>query len=90
MEKLGKVITLLFGHCSICNRKKPNNVVLAQFLAERLGDFFKHLGKKGTKFPRRWLKMPQKIQEELWGLHKTLVVYWHLEIRKQLCQSYLM
>ena len=38
---------VLIGYCSVCNRKKSMTVSDDTIKAERLGDFFKNLGKKG-------------------------------------------
>ena len=41
-----KGFKILFGYCSICNRKKSMTVSHNTIKAEGLGDFFWNLGKK--------------------------------------------
>ena len=56
--------------------------------AERLGDFFKNLGKKGLNASKTWQKMFQKIPEELLKLEQTLVLHLHLEAQKRFYHHY--
>ena len=44
---------VLFGNCSICNRKKSMTVSDDTIKAEGLGDFFKNLGKKGLNVSKK-------------------------------------
>ena len=46
-KKTGGEKELLVGKCMVCNKKKSMIVSDNTFQAERLGDFFKNLGKKG-------------------------------------------
>ena len=70
-KKTGREIKLLFGQCSICNRKKSMIVSDNTIQAEGLGDFFKNLGKKDLTYQKRWQKMYSKILPELWILQQT-------------------
>ena len=45
-DTTSKCSKILFGRCSICNRKKSVTVSDNTKQAEILGDFFKNLGKK--------------------------------------------
>ena len=47
---------VLIGHCSICNRKKSMTASDNTILLERLGDFFKSLGKKILKVSKKMAK----------------------------------
>ena len=49
IKKNGRGINLLFGQCSICNRKNSMIVSDNTIQAERLGSFFKNLGKISAK-----------------------------------------
>ena len=44
---------VLFGNCSICNRKKSMTVSDDTIKAEGLVDFFKNLGKKGLNVSKK-------------------------------------
>ena len=55
-KKTGREIKLLVGHCSICNRKKSMIVSDNTILAERSGDFFKNLSKKGLNVSKKMVK----------------------------------
>ena len=56
MKKTGKWIELLIGNCSICVRKKSMTVSDNTMQAERLGDFFKNLCKKGPNVSKKLAK----------------------------------
>ena len=47
---------VLFGFCSVCDRKKSMTVSVDTIKAEGLGDFFKNLAKKGLNVSKRWQK----------------------------------
>ena len=47
---------VLYGYCSICNRKKSMTVSDNTIKAEGLGDFFKNLGKKGLNVSKKMAK----------------------------------
>ena len=49
IKKTGKEIKLLVGQCMVCNRKKSMIVSDNVIPAERLGDFFKNLGKVSSR-----------------------------------------
>ena len=48
--------SLIFEQCWICNRNETKTVILTQFLAEGLGVFYKSVGKKQTRYPRKKVK----------------------------------
>ena len=58
---------VLIGYCSICNRKKSMTVSDNTIKAERLGNFFKNLGKisakAGKKLATNVLKNPGRALE---------------------------
>ena len=66
-KKTGREIKLLVGQCSICNRKKAMIVSDNTIQAERLGSFFKNLGrisaKAGKKLATNVLKNPGRALE---------------------------
>ena len=51
-----KVNKVLFGYCSICNRKKSMTVSDNTIKAEGLGSFFKNLGKISAKAGKKLAK----------------------------------
>ena len=51
-----KVSKVLFGYCSICNRKKSVTVSDNTKKAESLGDFSKSLVKKGKNVSKKMAK----------------------------------
>ena len=55
-KRTGKEIKLLVGKCVICNRKKTMIVSDNVIQAERLGDFFKNLGKRGLNVSKKMAK----------------------------------
>ena len=55
-KKTGREVKLLVGKCVICNRKKTMIVSDNLIQAERLGDFFKNLGKKGVNVSKKVAK----------------------------------
>ena len=55
-KKTSRDIELLVGQCSIFNRKKSMIVSDNTIQAERLGDFFKNLGKKGLNVSKKMAK----------------------------------
>ena len=59
-KKTGKEVKLLVGKCVICNRKKTMIVSDNVIQAERLGDFFKNLGKKGLDVSKKMAKIVLK------------------------------
>ena len=52
-SKGGKV---LIGYCLICYRKKTMTVSGNTIIRDGLQDFFKNIGKKGTKFSKKMAK----------------------------------
>ena len=55
-KKTGKDTKLLVGKCVICNRKKSMIVSDNTIKAERLGSFFKNLGKISAKAGKKLAK----------------------------------
>ena len=55
-KKSGKEVKLLVGKCVICDRKKTMIVSDNVIQAERLGDFFKNLGKISAKAGKKLAK----------------------------------
>ena len=56
IKKTGKEVKLLYGRCSICNRKKYMVVSDNVIRAEGLGDFFESLGEKGLNVSKKTAK----------------------------------
>ena len=57
LKKIGKESKLKNGNCSLCHRKKSMTVSDSTITAERLGDFFRNLRKKGYNVSKKWLKI---------------------------------
>ena len=51
-----KVSKVLFGSCSICNRKRSMTVSDNTIQAEGVGDFFRNLGRKGQNVSKKMAK----------------------------------
>ena len=47
---------VLFGYCSICNKRKSMTLSDNTIKAEGLGDFFKKLSKKDSTYQKKWQK----------------------------------
>ena len=66
-KETGKEIKLLVGHCSVCKRKKSMIVSDNTIQAEKLGSFFKNLGrtsaKSGKNLATNVLKNPGRALE---------------------------
>ena len=56
---------VLFGYCSICNRKKSMTVSDNTIKAEGLGDFVKHLGKRRPNVSKKMAKKYCQTLHEL-------------------------
>ena len=58
IEKTGKEIKLSVGPCSLTSSNRKSSMIASDISmqAERLGDFFKSLGKKGPKLSKRCQK----------------------------------
>ena len=59
-KKSGKEVKLLVGKCVMCDRKKTMIVSDNTIQAERLGDFFKNLGKVSSKAAKKLAKIALK------------------------------
>ena len=55
-KKTGKEVKVLVGKCVICDRKKTMIVSYNVIQAERLGSFFKNLGKISAKAGKKLAK----------------------------------
>ena len=55
---MGRPVNILRGNCMICNRHKSLIVSERTINAERLGDFFKHLGSAATNVGKKILNNP--------------------------------
>ena len=53
-EKTGMSVKLLRGSCSTCKRNKSLSVSDQTINGERLGDFFKHIGKAAKMLERKY------------------------------------
>ena len=55
-DRTSKGSKVLYGHCSVCNRKKSMTVSDKTIAAEGLGDFFMSLGNKGLNVSKKMAK----------------------------------
>ena len=66
-DKTSKGSKVLFGYCSVCDRKKPMTVSDNTIQAEALGSFFKNLGRisatTSIKLATKVLKNPGRALE---------------------------
>ena len=62
-KKTGMPVKLLRGTCSTCKRNKSLVVSDQTISAERLGDFFKHIGKAAKNVGKKILNNPGRALE---------------------------
>ena len=73
---------ILFGQCSIYNKKKSMTVSDNKIEAESLNDFFKTLGKSPVEVGKKIAKTYLKTLHEPWIQQQTLLLQLQVDLPK--------